>query len=419
MSLVSNEFAEHNGDEPSEVSLEERRLTILYATQTGTSQDLAESLYRHALRTHFHTQCLSLDSYSPLSLPDESYVVFLISTTGDGENPDSMKPFWKLLLNRDIPPDFLDGVAFAVFGLGDSKYDKFCFPAKKLQRRLTQLGALEMMALTEADEQHPHGTDGIFLEWEKRLWRYLEQVMPLPKGLSPIPDDKLLPPRFSVVLQNTKSQLEVKEVPPPESASCVVKQNKRITAPGHWQDVRHIILEFPQGALSYQPGDIAEVCPQNPKEEVDVFLDTLHWTQIADVPLTLTTNLTGIPLHLSTSYSGQPVITGFDSPTLRTLATSYLDICSVPRRSFFEMLKHFSSDETHVEKFAEFCTSEGQEELWDYTTRPRRTIVEVLADFWSSLQIPLEYVLDVFPVMKPRRFSIASSLKVCLTEGVG
>lgn len=78
------------------------------------------------------------------------------------------------------------------------------------------------------------------------------------------------------------------------------------------------------------------------------------------------------------------------------------------------MLKHFSSNQEHVDKFIEFCTPEGQEELWDYTTRPRRTIVEVLADFWSSLQIPIEYVLDIFPPMKPRRFSIASSLRVRL-----
>jgi sulfite reductase alpha subunit-like flavoprotein len=110
--------------------------------------------------------------------------------------------------------------------------------------------------------------------------------------------------------------------------------------------------------------------------------------------------------------TGRSAITGYSPPTLRNLATSYLDICSVPRRSFFEILKHFSTDDQHIEKFNEFCTREGQEELWDYTTRPRRTINEVLADFWSSLTIPLEYVLDVFPAMKPRRFSIASSLKV-------
>jgi sulfite reductase alpha subunit-like flavoprotein len=42
---------------------EERRLTILYATQTGNAQDLAESLTRHAVRQHFITTCLSLEDY--------------------------------------------------------------------------------------------------------------------------------------------------------------------------------------------------------------------------------------------------------------------------------------------------------------------------------------------------------------------
>lgn len=184
-----------------------------------------------------------------------------------------------------------------------------------------------------------------------------------------------------------------------------------MTAPDHWQDVRHIILEFEPSIASYEPGDIAVIWPENPKEEVDIFLETLNWTNIADSPLTITTMLTGSLLS-TTPDLGQPLPTRFNPPTLRTLITLHLDICSVPRRSFFEMLKHFSSDEQHVEKFTEFCTSEGQEELWDYTTRPRRTIVEVLADFRSSLNIPIEYILDVFPLLRPRRFSIASSLKV-------
>jgi sulfite reductase alpha subunit-like flavoprotein len=61
------------------------------------------------------------------------------------------------LLNRHIPPDFLEDLSFAIFGLGDSKYDKFNFPAKKLQRRLLQLGAVEILPKAEADEQHPQG----------------------------------------------------------------------------------------------------------------------------------------------------------------------------------------------------------------------------------------------------------------------
>jgi len=43
---------------------QDRRLMILYATQTGNAQDLAESLARRAIRQHFTTQCLSMDEYS-------------------------------------------------------------------------------------------------------------------------------------------------------------------------------------------------------------------------------------------------------------------------------------------------------------------------------------------------------------------
>lgn len=81
----------------------ERRLTILYATQTGNAQDLAESLTRHAIRLHFTSQCLSMEDYNfvnccqifllifQIDLAEEPCVVFIVSTTGDGENPDSMK----------------------------------------------------------------------------------------------------------------------------------------------------------------------------------------------------------------------------------------------------------------------------------------------------------------------------------------
>ena len=49
-----------------------------------------------------------------------------------------------------------------------------------------------------------------------------------------------------------------------------------------------------------------------------------------------------------------------------------------------------------------------QDELFTYAQRPRRTILEVLADF-KSIMIPVEYVLDVFPIIRPRKFSISNA----------
>jgi sulfite reductase alpha subunit-like flavoprotein len=50
----------------------------------------------------------------------------------------------------------------------------------------------------------------------------------------------------------------------------------------------------------------------------------------------------------------------------------------------------------------------GQDDLYEYTHRVRRTILEVLQDF-RHVSIPLDYIFDVFPLIRPRQFSIASS----------
>ncbi len=47
--------------------------------------------------------------------------MFVASTTGDGEVPSNMATFWKFLLRRDLPPQALEDVHVAVFGLGDSR----------------------------------------------------------------------------------------------------------------------------------------------------------------------------------------------------------------------------------------------------------------------------------------------------------
>lgn len=49
--------------------------------------------------------------------------------------------------------------------------------------------------------------------------------------------------------------------------------------------------------------------------------------------------------------------------------------------------------------------------MYNYCQRPRRTIAEIMFDF-TPTNIPLDYILDVFPMLRPRSFSIASSLKV-------
>ena len=91
------------------------------------------------------------------SLPCEENVIFVVSTTGQGDTPDPMKAFWKHLLQRSLSHDWLKGVRYAVFGLGDSGYQKYNFVAKKLDKRLRDLGAVAIVERGLGDDQHPSG----------------------------------------------------------------------------------------------------------------------------------------------------------------------------------------------------------------------------------------------------------------------
>jgi len=100
------------------------------------------------------------------------------------------------------------------------------------------------------------------------------------------------------------------------------------------------------------------------------------------------------------------------STNLRECAELLFDLQTVPGRYFFELLSKFTSDEQEQEKFIEFTTSEGQQDLFDYCNRPRRNTLEVLYDFslHTVPNIPFDYLFDLFPLIKPRSFSIANSL---------
>jgi sulfite reductase alpha subunit-like flavoprotein len=64
-----------------------------------------------------------------------------------------MKTTWRSLLRRSLSPDTLAATHYAVFGLGDSGYAEFNVVAKKVDRRLEQLGAKRLVPKGLGDDQ--------------------------------------------------------------------------------------------------------------------------------------------------------------------------------------------------------------------------------------------------------------------------
>jgi sulfite reductase alpha subunit-like flavoprotein len=107
-----------------------------------------------------------------------------------------------------------------------------------------------------------------------------------------------------------------------------------------------------------------------------------------------------------------PVPAAYMEPiSIRELFQYHLDIYGRPRRYFFRLLSFFSGNKQHRDKLIEFSEAQGQDDLYAYCNRPRRTFYEVISDF-NTVQVPLKYVPDLFPLMRPRYFSICSSLQV-------
>ncbi|XP_021269649.1 NADPH-dependent diflavin oxidoreductase 1 isoform X2 [Numida meleagris] len=387
----------------------ERRLLILFGSQTGTAEDTAERIGREAKRRHFRCRVEALDSYDVANLINELLVVFVCATTGQGDPPDNMKMFWRFLFRKNLPPTSLCQMDYAVLGLGDSSYPKFNFIAKKLHKRVLQLGGNPLLPVALGDDQHDLGPDAVVDPWLLALWDKILALYPLPPGLEVISPDVRLPARYTLhylaedslhpdnsLLQPTPPRALPSELHP---FAARMVSNQRITAESHFQDVRLIEFDVAGSGITFSAGDVVMIQPQNCPEDVQQFCQLLRLDPDKCFLLKPVEPDTALPAHLL-----QPC-------TIRHLVTHYLDISCVPRRSFFELLSHFSTNELEREKLQEFSSAQGQEELYSYCNRPRRTTLEALWDFpHTTSAIPPEYLLDLIPRIRPRAFSIASSM---------
>ncbi|XP_054271020.1 NADPH-dependent diflavin oxidoreductase 1 [Macrosteles quadrilineatus] len=379
-----------------------RKLTILYGSQTGTAQEVAERIWREARCNHFVGPIRALDDYEIPQLIFENVVVFVCSTTGQGEQPDNMKKFWKFLLRKNLPPDSLGNLRFGVLGLGDSSYVKFNHVAKKLFRRLEGLGGRPLCKLGLADDQHDLGADAVVDPWISELWMTLNNLYPVPKNVTLGTN--------SFPLSRWHVEIDTSEGPTQDSSALLnweddttvaeVLSNKRITHCEHFQDVRLVKLK---SSLMYSPGDVVAVRPQNSPESVAQLLEML-----ADRGLSPEARL-----RVSPRDEDMPVPPPLQTRlTLRQCAQQYWDLSAVPKRYAFQLLRQFTTSELEKEKLEELSSSEGQEELYKYCNRPRRTLLEVLSDFpHAAANLPLPYCFDIFQPIRQRSFSIASSPK--------
>ncbi|KAF5750028.1 hypothetical protein HS088_TW03G00357 [Tripterygium wilfordii] len=296
------------------------------------------------------------------------------------------------------------------------------FVAKKLDRRLSNLGASALLERGLGDDQHPSGYEGALDPWMSLLWSMLYQINPkFFKGPDfMVPDMKLIDqPKIKITyhdaanvfpLSSIASDIECMEMQIETARSmhpgklshsgmrpdCFLKmiKNQFLTRAGCGKDVRHFEFEQVSSLVEYEVGDVVEVLPSQNPEAIDCFIQRCSLNP--DAMITVQPREVENDLHTQIISSKVPV-------KLKTFVELTMD-----RTLFFQVMSFFASAQHEKERLQYFASPEGRDDLYQYNQKERRTVLEVLEDF-PSVQMPFEWLVQLVPPLNQRAFSISSS----------
>lgn len=151
-------------------------VTFLYASQTGTAHEIAKMLHAEALARKLKAVVEPFDAIDvdTLSARTHPVIVFVASSTGDGEAPDNAQKFLLGVKKASHSATKLEGVRVCSLGLGDSNYTRFMAVPRQLKQRFAELGAQTFYQHVEADEVD--GLEDTVDGWMDGLWDALAEI---------------------------------------------------------------------------------------------------------------------------------------------------------------------------------------------------------------------------------------------------
>ncbi|MFQ1694407.1 assimilatory sulfite reductase (NADPH) flavoprotein subunit [Aeromonas veronii] len=211
-------------------------LTILYGSQTGNAKGVATAIKAQAEARGLPVTLASMADYKPKQLKKESHLLVVVSTYGEGEPPESAVDLFEQLKKGKIGK--LDGLKFAVLGLGDSSYEFFCQTGKDFDDFLASAGAERVYELASLDVDYQDAAKA----WGEQALNAITATLSTGAASSSV---------ASAVQQAVGHSQYSKENPFPARLSV----NQKITGRDSTKDIRHIEINLADSGLTYQPGD--------------------------------------------------------------------------------------------------------------------------------------------------------------------
>ena len=245
---------------------EGQSLTILVGSQTGNAKGVAQELAEQATAKGIPNQLISMADYKVKAIKDESHVIVVASTNGEGEAPDDAIDLHAFLASKKAPK--LAGLKFAVLGLGDSSYEFFCQTGKDFELRLETLGGEIITERLDADVDYQEVTQAWFDKALTAVEATLEKA-----GTS----TTAAVATGTIVTENKYNKQN------PFSASLLTSQ--KITGDRSAKDVRHIEIDLEGSDLHYTAGDALGVWFKNDQNMVDELIEKLGLNATKEVTI--------------------------------------------------------------------------------------------------------------------------------------
>lgn len=135
---------------------------VVHASQTGTGEFLAartrETLATGGLNAHV----TSMEALTEAQLRQAQRVLFIVSTYGEGDPPDSGARFARMIGATSTD---LGHLHYGVLALGDSTYTHYCGFGRRVDAALAERGAQALFERVEADRVAPAAIEA----WQHHL----------------------------------------------------------------------------------------------------------------------------------------------------------------------------------------------------------------------------------------------------------
>ncbi|HEY5550261.1 MAG TPA: flavodoxin domain-containing protein, partial [Opitutaceae bacterium] len=245
-----------SGISDSEAALQP--LTILFGSQTGTSEGLAKKLAKQAGKRGFAATVIDMGQANLESLASHSNLLVITSTYGDGEPPDNAKDLHAAL--NSASGTLLANVRYSVCALGDTNYSQFCQCGKDFDAFLEKLGAKRVAPCAECDLDY----DARFATWadsalsalsSETVGAALRRDSDSESRDKPAPTIEHPPANPQSALPNLHSRSN------PFSAPVLAV--RCLNGEGSSKEVNHVEFSLEGSGLEYRPGDALGVFPRN------------------------------------------------------------------------------------------------------------------------------------------------------------